>query len=328
MGDVAHELTDELIAKVAERIKSVYASAAESVERQMADALKEYERARESKRREIYGQMTKTANWDERKRLGAEFRAWREEELKKATARNSLLEKLAYELADADELARVAIRGELAEAFSANADWATFQLERELGKVCTSWTLYDQDTVARLLVEDPELYPQPSLDVQKAVRWNTGHLQAVVTQAALSGDSIPDIGKNLRRVIKMNVAGAEMVARTAMTAAENAGRMQSYERAAGMGITLEQAWVATLDERTRQEHRALDGEVTAIGSRFSNGLRYPGDPQGPYASICNCRCTLIAQVAGNTHDLARDSRWSRLEPGTTYEQWKEMKANG
>lgn len=328
MEDVAHDLTDGLITKVTERIKSVYAAAAESVERQLTDALKEYERAREAKRRETYAQMANSANWDERKRLEAEFRAWREQELNKATARGSLLEKLAYELADADELARAAVRGELAEAFSANADWATFQVERELGKVCTSWTLYDQDTVARLLVEDPDLYPQPSLDVQKAIRWNVGHLQAVVTQAALSGDAIPEIGKRLRRVIKMNEAGAEMVARTAMTAAENAGRVQSYERAAGMGIEIEQTWVATLDERTRQEHRALDGEAVAIGGRFSNGLRYPGDPQGAYASICNCRCTLIAQMKGNALDMARDSRWKKLDPGTTYEQWKGLKTNG
>ena len=71
--------------------------------------------------------------------------------------------------------------------------------------------------------------------------------------------------------------------------------------------------------RTRHSHRRLDGEKVEVGKKFSNGLRYPADPNGSYAEIMNCRCTLIAALDG-IDDTGK--RWSKLPEGMTYEQWK------
>jgi hypothetical protein len=53
-------------------------------------------------------------------------------------------------------------------------------------------------------------------------------------------------------------------------------------------------WVTEGDEKVRQSHRECEeaGEIT-IGHEFPNGLRFPGDPQGSAAEVCNCRCNLI-----------------------------------
>lgn len=107
-------------------------------------------------------------------------------------------------------------------------------------------------------------------------------------------------------------------ARTALTVAENAGRVSSYDRARGMGIDVRARWMATLDSRTRKSHRALDGEVAGKDDRFSNGLRYPGDPAGPASEVWNCRCTLVASVPGHDAFEGRDA--SKLS--TSYEDWK------
>lgn len=64
-------------------------------------------------------------------------------------------------------------------------------------------------------------------------------------------------------------------------------------------------WVTAGDDLVRPEegesvepgkgnHRALDGEVVEIGKPFSNGLRYPQDPDAnDPAEIINCRCVAV-----------------------------------
>lgn len=52
-------------------------------------------------------------------------------------------------------------------------------------------------------------------------------------------------------------------------------------------------WVNAGDDRVRDSHIRLDNETVPINGRFSNGLNYPGDPNGAPEEIYNCRCTVI-----------------------------------
>lgn len=57
-------------------------------------------------------------------------------------------------------------------------------------------------------------------------------------------------------------------------------------------------WLTTDDERTRDSHVELNGEITFADGRglFSNGLRFPGDSEGDIEEWINCRCTLVAFI--------------------------------
>lgn len=98
-----------------------------------------------------------------------------------------------------------------------------------------------------------------------------------------------------------------------------------------MGIKLKKEWLATLDARTRHSHAMLDGEQVAQDKKFSNGCRYPGDPQGPAWEIYNCRCTLIAAVDGvDTSDAQRRARnpktgEAELVSDMSYQEWAGWK---
>ena len=50
-------------------------------------------------------------------------------------------------------------------------------------------------------------------------------------------------------------------------------------------------WDAAMDKRTRDSHARVDGEIRELDEKFSNGLRFPGDPLGSAAEVVNCRCT-------------------------------------
>lgn len=74
---------------------------------------------------------------------------------------------------------------------------------------------------------------------------------------------------------------AELIARTESTFASNAGFQEAY---AESKVVNGKEWVATLDNRVRDAHLKLDGEIVGAHDSFSNGLMYPQEP--------NCRCVI------------------------------------
>ncbi len=112
-------------------------------------------------------------------------------------------------------------------------------------------------------------------------------------------------------------------ARTAVTGAENAGKLDSMRRAQGLGVELKKLWLATRDSRTRDSHVMMDGEMVEVDEPFSNGCMYPGDPDGVPAEVYNCRCAMRSKVAGAdpySPDLSRNERLG----GMSYDEWKQQ----
>lgn len=86
---------------------------------------------------------------------------------------------------------------------------------------------------------------------------------------------------------------AERIARTETTGAFNAGAQQAYAEE-GAGV---KQWLATPDDRTREEHLEASGQCVPADQPFDVGgfsLQFPGDPSGPAELVVNCRCTTIA----------------------------------
>ena len=50
-------------------------------------------------------------------------------------------------------------------------------------------------------------------------------------------------------------------------------------------------WIAADDDRTRESHVEVDREIIRLGDEYSNGLKYPGDTDGPIEEWINCRCS-------------------------------------
>lgn len=60
---------------------------------------------------------------------------------------------------------------------------------------------------------------------------------------------------------------------------------------------LRQTWVSMRDDRVRDSHADLDGEVRKVGEEFKTNLKFPRDPNAPIEEVANCRCWLmVAQV--------------------------------
>jgi SPP1 gp7 family putative phage head morphogenesis protein len=305
---------DKEVEKLEKKLRAVYLRAQTETQAKMEDYLRRFATKDAIKQEQVkQGKITQE-----------EYINWRKGQIAVGKLWQDKVNALAADYTNANRIAMGVVRGDMAGTFATNHNYAAYQLEHDT-MLNLSFSLYDQNTLVNLVKNNPDMLPLPSVDIPKDLRWNKQKINAVIIQAVLQGDSIPKIAQSLRKVSDMNYKAAIRNARTSMTAAQNAGRVESYKHAQDMGINLEQEWLATLDGRTRHSHRQMDGERISVAkdkwhpAKFSNGCRYPGDPNGPPWEIYNCRCTLVAAIKGI--DQSNAPRNSKLG-GMSYEEWK------
>jgi len=89
--------------------------------------------------------------------------------------------------------------------------------------------------------------------------------------------------------VNMETYELERVARTEIASMENLG---SFEMDKELGVEYHK-WKTAGDERVRDSHDEMDGEITKVGNIFSNQMLYPGDRNAPLEEWINCRCITI-----------------------------------
>lgn len=244
-----------------------------------------------------------------------EYDTWRLTAMTRGKRYERVVDSLSQTMTDTNRAAMALLNNVLPDVFMENANYATFVIDGVADGFADA-NFYDAATVKNL-IDGYDAFPKPSVDIRKDKAWNRRQINSTLTTAILTGVPTRKLAESLMTVAEMNEAAANRNARTAMTAAENLGRTDTYNRAIGMGIEMKQQWLSTIDARTRKSHAALDGEVCEVGGTFSNGCRYPGDPAAPAGEIYNCRCTLVAWFPD-----ADDDNRSELERGKEYLEWK------
>ena len=115
-----------------------------------------------------------------------------------------------------------------------------------------------------------------------------GQLNNIITDGYRSGKGINDIANQVtKRFNQLETWEAKRIARTEVNTAHNKATIDTYKE---MGVEYIQ-WIAASDDRTRDSHVEVDGEIIPIGGKYSNGLEYPGDMSGPIEEWINCRCS-------------------------------------
>lgn len=320
MPDEAHAETERLLQDLERRITAEYRQAAEELEEKCNDYFRRYRIKDQIKRQQLAnGEITQ-----------AEYDYWRTGQILIGERWKEMRDTLAKDLTHTNEIAAEMINRELPQIYAINHNYGTFEIERG-SLLNTSYTLYSRETVERLIRDNPDLLPQARVDIPKDEKWNRQKIQSTITQGVLQGESIDKIASRLQRVTNMNRVAAIRNARTMTTSAQNGGRINAYRRAESMGIKTLKVWLATPDSRVRDSHARLDGEERELEEEFSNGCRYPGDPNGEPAEVYNCRCRMITQVKGTPRiDLSSsERRLAGLErdyaggENMTYQDWKD-----
>lgn len=320
--DLGHTLTDKKLRDLERRIARLYAQAGRELQ-ETIDAYFEQFAKRDEEMRALIGEIVNGKEWTEQ-----DYKQWRLAQIGRGERYQALRERIAQRMTNANDVAISYINDETPGIYSLNRNYAAYTIEQVAGNV--GFDLWDEQTARRLIVEQPELMPNypPARALRRGIDLAYGRRQitASVTSSILQGRSLRGIADDLQqRITTMDRTSAIRTARTAFTGAQNAGRMDSYAAAEKMGIKLKKEWLATLDGRTRHSHAALDGEKVGTDEKFSNGCRFPGDPQGRPGEVYNCRCTMVAALDDvDTSDALRRTR-DGLIPDMTYAQWEASK---
>ena len=307
-GNTQAKLLEKQAQELQEKLQLTYSDAIEGMTARIEAALKEF--------------AADDAKWQADVAAGKKdakaYEAWRKDQAMHNDRLKALKKALTQDLTAVDEMAIAYVNQVPAGVYAEGMNFATYEIEHG-AKANTSFTLYDKDTVMELVANEPDLLPQAAFDKAKDSAWNSRHVTAAVTQAVLQGQTVPQLAASIAGIAAMDQRAAMKAARTAMTSAHSLGKLKGYERAAGMGIDVEKQWLAALDSRTRGSHRHLDGETVKLDAEFSNGLKYPGDPDGPGSEVYNCRCTLVPVIGDVEYDEVE--RANKLG-GMSYEEWR------
>lgn len=313
MPDHIDRYTDQQEAAYARKIADTYKQAAQEVRRQITEFT--------AKHKAKAAKLLQKVNAGEISM--ADYQAWLQGQVFIGKQWQDKLDDIVRVYTDADEKARQLMRGTVRDVFTESANFAAYQLEGRLG-AAVDFHLYDASTVDQLMRTNPQMLPEWKINEKKDYTWNEERVRSTLTRAIIQGKPIPDIADELGQQLATS-NGDKMVlfARTAMTGAQNAGRIERLHDTQQMGIRVKKKWLAAHDARVRDTHAYLDGQERDVDEDFVVGdmhIAYPGDPLAPPELVYNCRCTMIYVYP--EHQAEHQG-----EKTESYEAWKERKSS-
>lgn len=159
-------------------------------------------------------------------------------------------------------------------------------------------------------------------------------LQREITQGLINGESYFRISSRVRDAMGVSANRALTIARTEGGRAMTQGQIDLIDQAEAQGVELKRKWIATMDGRTRDSHRKLDGKYADKDGYFTIRGRRARGPRlfGIASEDINCRCDVRPVLTGYEPKRRRartsgDSERSEVIDYTAYENWKKSQKN-
>ena len=306
MADIAHAKTDQKLEEMEKRLSAIYSRAEKTAQKKMAD----YAKSIDEKSEELL-QAYKDAETEDEKRKAkkAYIRFYRQ--VVKSKEFSVLSANVADDLYKANLQASEYINSQTPSIYALNYNYINAEMTKDIDG-------FKPQEITDTEAEKYSGYTQQTIDKKKDTAWNKDNLKkSVISGSLLLLGAYAIMKRSANSTVEKNRNSASMHSNGMGTDAENKARLDGMYRAEDMGNSITKIWIATLDNRTRDSHAALDGAEIALDEIFDNGCSRPRDPNGALSEICNCRCSLkygVGQSKGKT-------RSSRL--GTVTGSYKE-----
>ena len=149
--DEAHRLTDKELAALEKRIASVYKQARDDMQDQVTAYFESFAK-RDEEMKELIGTVVNGKEWTEQ-----DYKQWRLAQIGRGKRFEAMRDKLAERMTKANEVAVSYVNDATPGIYSLNRNYAAYTIEQVAGDV--GFNLWDEQTVKRLIVEQPDLMP-------------------------------------------------------------------------------------------------------------------------------------------------------------------------
>ena len=161
MADIGHSEIDNVLSLMENDVKELYSVAADDLEKKVADYWRRHELKDKVKKAQLdAGEITQE-----------EYNRWRYGQVMIGQRWEEQLSVITADLVNAHNIAEIIVNGYLPDVFALSADYGAYEVDmlvrsatngaRTLNTIRggISWTMYDRNTVIRLLRDRPDILP-------------------------------------------------------------------------------------------------------------------------------------------------------------------------
>lgn len=193
----------------------------------------------------------------------------------------------------------------------------------------------DQKAVTRAIQTDSKiskgLYNRLGEDVGKLKT----SIRAELSRGIANGSSWNEVAGKLSKSFKNTpfstaFSRAMLITRTEGHRVQVQSAMDAQQEAKDAGADVLKQWDAALDDRTRETHRMLDGQIRELNEPFEVGGKKADAPGmfGDPAEDCNCRCALLQRARWALDEeelktLQERAEYFGLDKSTDFEDFRK-----
>ncbi len=195
-----------------------------------------------------------------------------------------------------------------------------------------------QDQVVKAIKTNSKLsknlYDRLGEDVNYLKRSIRAELSRGITNGSTWNQMATKIAVGMNSPFNRAHSNAVRIARTEGHRIQNEAALDGMYGAKKKGADVVKQWDATLDGRTRDEHRVVDGQIRELDEPFDVGGEKMDAPGvgGSARNVCNCRCCLLQRAKWALDDDELDTLKERaeffgLDKTKDFEEFKEKYLN-
>lgn len=276
MSDVAHKLTDKIIASTEKGVVGLYG--------------KEYKELRKELKEVIMAMNLKSDLTPiERYNLAVKY-----DRLSK------LQDKMVNSIIETNKKAIQQVNTSLANIYKTNYNYGIDDLAVLLAvsipkKKATINTQQSNNEVKK----DKSPMNEIAIDELKDRDLIKRQLAREFTYGIMKGETPEQLVKRFKHITEVKMSDVVRIARTQATRIENQARLDAYKVGEDMGYDVIKEWVTVGDDKVREAHRKANGQRVKFHEKFTVGgeeLLCPGDPNGSAGNVINCRCYMRAGI--------------------------------